>query len=271
MEDIRKKFKEANEKKEFWFNKKEELKKTLNEKIKHIKDFKSQKDNSNIEIQKLKEERDKLNKKVKLLVEKFKKLNKEKLNAYKKFKVKVEPEKIRSKINQLEEQIETETSFKKEKALMEEIKTLKKTYEEVAEVAEISKKVRKLDEEIKDYKSKADGFHKQIKDLMKDKNYSQFMGLSKEIVKIKKEQEDAFQKFIDYKNEYNKLGLVLKVSKPKKKRHKKTVVKTDNTQKKRNKELLKKKSKEVEEKLSKKKKLTTDDLIAFQGASDESL
>ena len=265
---------DISKKKEFWFNKKEGLKKVLDDKIKSLKDFKSQKDQSNLEVQTLKEGRGKLNKNVKSLIERVKRLNKEKQKAYKKYKVRVDPEKIQAKINVLEDKIEIETSFEKEQKLMEEIRRLKKTYEEVSDVAKIAKDAQRLNKEIDESKAKADEFHKKIQGLMKDKHYSNFMKLSNEIVRVKKEQDNAFQRFIDFKNKYNKVNRLFKESgKPlkhtKKELNKRHMLKKVEREAK-TKEILKKKSKEVEEKVKKKKKLTTEDLIAFQGVSDES-
>lgn len=271
VDGLKDRLKQINEQKELWFNKKEELKTILNEKIKQIKDFKSQKDQSNLEVPKLKEERNKFNFKVKELVEKIRTLNKEKEKTYKKYDMKFSPEKIQEKIKELEQQIEIEVNYQKEKKLMEEIKKLKKIYEEVEGVIQISNEAKKINKEIDESKAKADEFHKKIQASMKDNKYSDFIALSKEITGIKKEQEVAFQKFIDYKNEFNKLNKQLKESnKPLEKtkkelNHKKMLHSIEREAK--TKEILEQKTKEVEEKISKKKKITTEDLIAFQGSN----
>jgi len=272
--ELKDRLKEINEQKEFWFKKKEELKELLNEKIKKIKDFKSQKDQSNLEVIKLKEERDKFNSKVRQLVEKVRGINQEKEKSFKKYDAKLSPDRIRERINELEHMIEIEVNYTKEKKLMDEIKKLKKTYEEVSGVAKISEDAKKVNKEIGETKFKADEFHKKIQEQMKDKKYSEFINLSKEITSIKKEQEAAFQKFIDFKNEFNKLNKTLKTTprpleKPKKELNKRNMGNYSAEKEARDKEIIKQKTKEVEEKISKRKKITTEDLIAFQSSSEK--
>jgi len=194
---------EINEKKEYWFKKKEDLKKELNELIQKIKEIKAEKDRKNVELQQLKEQRDKYNYEVQRLIKNIRNLNEEKSNAFKKYNIKVDPTKIQQKINELEKKVEIETNFDKEKKLMEEIKKLKKAYEETTEVRQIAEKAYHLEKEIRESKKKADEFHRKIQEITKDTGYEVFMELSKKITELKKEQEDAFQRFIDHKNEYS--------------------------------------------------------------------
>lgn len=270
---IKEKLNEINEKKEHWFKKKEDLKKELNELIHKIKEIKAEKDRKNLELQQLKEQRDKYNDEVKKLIEGIKKLNKEKGKVFQKYNVKIDPAKIQEKINELEKRVEQEVNFEKEKKLMEEIKKLKKSYEETSEVRQIAEKAQVLDKEIKDTKKKADEFHRKIQEITKDTSYEVFMELSRKINELKKEQEAAFQKFIDFKNEYanashelnNKMDEyhVLRLVFSKDREAKK--IEHEEKQK----SFLKEKIKLIEEKFRSKKKLTTEDIIAMQGSSTE--
>src|SRR3989344_986433 len=64
---LRDKLKDINQKKEHWFQKKESLKKDINEHITKIKELRSQKDQKKQELDQLKGERDKYNSLVKEL------------------------------------------------------------------------------------------------------------------------------------------------------------------------------------------------------------
>ncbi len=273
MFHLKKQLSEINQNKEIWFKKKEDLKKELNSLISKIKEIKAEKDKKNLELKNLREQRGKYNDEVHDLINKIKKLNKEKAKAFAKYNVKTDPTKIQLKINELEKKVEMEINFEKEKKLMKDIKELKKSYEESSEVRQIAEKADELEKQIKDSKKKADDFHKRIQDISRDTSYEVFIELSKNITVLKKEQEDAFQKFIDYKNEYSKISqelnnkmdefgvLRLLFSKDRE------AWKIDREQKQQN--IIREKIKSVEEKLKTKKRLTTEDLIALQGSSSE--
>ena len=273
ISQLKDKIRDINEKKEGWFKKKEDLKKELNEHINKIKAIKAEKDKKNIELHQLKEQRDKYNDQVKALIEKIKKINKEKSKAFQKYNIKIDPEKIQQKINELERRVEQEVNFEKEKKLMEEIKKLKKSYEDSAEVREIADKSLILDKEIKEAKKKADDFHRKTQEIMKDTGYDVFMEHCKKITEIKKEQEDAFQNFIDHKNAYAKANEEL-MTKMEDHRVLRLVFSKDKEVQKiereeRQQSFIKEKIKLIEEKFRIKKKLTTEDIIALQGSNAE--
>ncbi len=273
ISQLKSKIHDINEKKEQWFKKKEDLKKELNELIQKIKVIKAEKDKKNVELQELKTNRDKHNDEVHNLIKNIRSLNDEKANAFKKYNVKVDPTKIQQKINELEKKVETEVNFEKEKKLMKEIKELKKAYEESTEVRKISEKAHEVEKTIRESKKKADEFHKKIQDINKDTGYEVFMELSKKITALKKVQEDAFQKFIDYKNEYSNANNELK-NKMEEYQVLRLVFSKDKEVRKidreeRQQSFIKDKIRAVEEKFRTKKKLTTEDLIALQGSKAE--
>src|SRR3989344_5967248 len=232
--DLRSKLNELTDKKEFWFKKKEDLKKEINDLINKIN---------------------------------------EKEKAYKKYNVKVDPKRLQEKINDLEGKVEIEANFEKEKKLMEEIKKLKKAYEESSEVATISEKAEGLEKEIRESKKRADEFHKRIKELTKDTSYEVFIELSKRINERKKEQEQAFQNFIDLKNECSSVFRDLKNTQDELNVLRMVFSKDKEAQrevkKEQEKQIIEEKTKKAEEKLKSKKKLTNEDLIALQGFNDE--
>lgn len=272
ISQIRERLDDTEEKKEHWFTKKEDLKKDIQILINQVKEIKAEQDKKNIQLQDLKKQRDKYNDEVKQLIKKIKNINEEKAEAFKKYNVKVEPSKIQQKINELEKKVEIEINFEKEKKLMEEIKKLKKVYEESSEIIKIAEKAHSLEKEIRESRKKADEFHKKIQEITKDTGYDVFIELSKRITELKSTQEDAFQKFIDYKNKYAEASRELKNRLDETKLLEMVLSKSKEVlkikQEEKQKQFIKEKSKLVEEKIKAKKKLTTEDLITMQGTSD---
>src|SRR3989344_3612255 len=259
---LRDKLKDINQKKEHWFQKKESLKKDINEHITKIKELRSQKDQKKQELDQLKGERDKYNSLVKELISKIKNINEDKINAFKKYNVKIDPSKIQEKINNLEKKVEIETNFEREKKL-------KKVYGETSELFKIAEEVSNLSKQIKEARKKANEFHKKVLDSANDATYGVFMEFSQKITETKSLQEQAFQNFIDYKNQYSQSAEELKkklethdmlsnvLSKNNQLRKLQEMEKT--------KKIINDKSMKVEEKLKNKKRLTTDDILALQG------
>ena len=262
---LQKKVSELNKQKEFWFNRKEDLKKELNELVKKIKDFKLERDKANVSIESLRSQRNAYSSKIKDLIKQIKKLNKKKNKFLKRYDVKIDPSRIREKINELEKRVEIEVDFKKEQKLMKQINDLKKSYAESPELNEILEKSKMISAEITETKKKADEIHQKIIEYTKDKGYSTFIELSKKISEIRKQQEDAFQKFINFKNEYiNASNELRKLLEHIKNNKNKNIVKSQEKES-RIMDIIKKKVEFVEQKLKQKKKLTTEDIIAYQG------
>ncbi len=254
--------------KEDWFSKKEDLKKEIHENVQKIKEIKAERDKKNLQIGELKKQRDKYNDEVKHLIKKIKNLNEEKTEIFKKYNIKVDPAKIQEKINSLEKKVEQEVDFEKEKKLMDEIKKLKKAYEESAEVIKTAETAAALDREIRETRRIADDFHRQVVEIMNDTTYDIFIELSKKINELKQEQETAFQKFIDHKNEYTSINRQLRnrleemqvLDKVFSKNETMMKLKKDQDTK----EFIMAKTKIAEEKIKLGKKLTTDDILALQ-------
>ena len=158
---------------------------------------------------------------------------------------------------------------------MKMIKELKKKSSEADVVKGVSDEIRKLSREIDDKKKVAQRTHKDLQDKAKESQimHETLIEASKEIDGVKKEEEEAFKKFIEFKQDFNDTNtklktclrelkemneISLKVGLAKEKTKKKKEAKT--------KAALKEKQKEVEEKLKKGAKLTTEDLIAMQSA-----
>ena len=206
--NLRDNLNKIDEEKEFWFDKKEKLRKEISRLVIDVKDIKHIKDDANVEIKKLKEQRENYNKKVRELIAKIKELNKSKIEFIKKNKVEVDPELVKREIDRLEFRIETEAlSMNKEKSLMKKIKDLKKVYEKNIELKNIIDEMNEVDKEIKYNKIKSDQVHKKIKELINksDPGYAKFKEESTKINELRKEQQNAFDRFISLKNEFLKV------------------------------------------------------------------
>ncbi|MBT3324598.1 hypothetical protein HN681_02325 [archaeon] len=266
VKDLKARLDDLNSKKEKWFEKKEELKESIAKLISEVKNVKSENDKFSKEIKALKDKRDKFNKEVKILISKIKIMNPGKIEDRSK---KPSVGGIKKKIDELERKIEMGmVSFDQEKKLMKQIKSLRKEYNEVQITGSVGKDAKDLSKKIDDAKKLAEDVHQKIKTLAgKNKNsYKKFVKTSKEINKIKKEQEDAFDKFIKFKQAFSETNKILKkrvdVVHKKKSKRKEKITKDRKMIEER--KLEEQKSK-VEEKIKKKKILTTEDLIAFQG------
>lgn len=266
--EIRNELKRTSAEKEKWFNKKEELKKEINELIREVKRIKNESDSRNIKLGELKKQRDEHNQKVKKLIEDIKKVTNEKKSVLDKLGIKSDPSHIQRKINELEQRVEHETSFKKEQKFMEEIKRLKKTHYESCEAKKYSDAAENIEKEIKDVKAKADEFHRKLKELTKNASYKEFMKISKKITRLKRVQEDAFRRFIEFKNKFLDVQKKLKEKQKeiipvREKMHSDREFRKKERNERENR-ILEQKEREVEEKLRSKRRLTTEDLIALQ-------
>ena len=288
---LKTKLNDVNEKKEFWFKKKNDLKKQISGLVNQAKEIKVKKDNFNEDVKGLKEQRNKYNKEVGELISKAKLLSRERAEALKKYNLGLSPSRIKDKVEELELQIETQAlPFKREQKIMKQIKRLRDGYNKSTEIKKIMGKIDKFSGEIDSSKKKADGFHKMIQEQAKlnQEGYEGFIEISKKINNFRSEQEIAFKKFLrlkrvfvetnnslksrlvedgKVKGEYNKVIEYLN------KRYGDTEKRSGNKDKRYSDEdsrILEEKSRNVEEKLKKKQKLTTEDILVFQKKEEKS-
>jgi uncharacterized coiled-coil DUF342 family protein len=263
ISSLRTKLNELNKQKEDWYSKKENLKDEIKRLVKGVKDIKNISDSTRKNITQHKGGRDNYNKKVKELIEEIKKLNQEKKDVFKKLKIK-DPIRIKKDIDKLEESIEVEAfSFDKETKIMKKIKDLKKVYQESSQATELLDKIDHISKEIEETRNKAQDYHNKFIDSIKGNkgSFNSFMELSKKIFNLNKEQETAFEKFINFKKEFAKVGNLLKEKLLESKVIKDKLI---NEEQEKNRMLKEKQKNIVEEKLKAKKKLTTEDLLAFR-------
>ncbi|MFH0797999.1 MAG: hypothetical protein V1906_01160 [Candidatus Woesearchaeota archaeon] len=276
VSDLKNKLDELNKSKEEWFNKKEELKQKIAEMINEAKSLRSNKDDFTKKVEELKKGRDQFNAEVQDLVKKIKDLNKQNQDRFVKLGERASPDMIKRQIDKLESDLETQAvSFDKEKKIMKQINSLKKKLSSSEEASTMLNESDDVSKKINEAKAKADEFHQKLKDYVKDHktDFKKFTKLSREINKMKKVQEDAFAKFIDFKQEFVEANRILKDKlgdvKEKKKEQKKKKDEKIKARHDMEEEMINEKAKEVDEKLKKKKILTTEDLIAFQARSDD--
>ncbi|MBS3163216.1 hypothetical protein J4427_00825 [Candidatus Woesearchaeota archaeon] len=266
---LKKQLTHFNEKKEFWFKKKEDLKGDIKKQIQQIKEIKLKTDESNISVVDMKKERDKYNDEVSRLIKEITKLNLQKREIFEKYKITEDPYKVQKHIEDIEKKLETETSFENEKKLMKRLNALKSIYRE-SKIKELIEHIDKLNKQLKESRKKANEFHKKIIATAVDTNgYATFIDLSRKINDLRTEQENAFSKFIEYKKEFLKVNDLLKnllkqsnevSTKLNEVKHKEAQRKEESIR-----QIIRQKTQNVLEKFKKKKKLTTEDIIILQG------
>lgn len=276
IRDLRIKLNALDKEKESWFSKKEELQKKISESIGDVKETLGERNKQTRDIRSLKRKRNDLNSKIREKIEEIKKYKKDKEDFMQKHNIKKDPSSIKMEIDSLELKIETEgLSFDKEKQLMKRINELRKVYKQTAELNVTINKISVLSKEIDLMRQDADSAHNEIQQkagISQEKHETVF-STSKEVDDLRAKEEEAFQKFIEFKKQFLEVNTQLKA--------KLEEVNTFNTQidsfrketqqekKKKEEEILGHKKEEVEAKISKGKKLTTADLLVFQRTMNE--
>ena len=255
---------ELNTEKEKWFARKEELKLKIADLIQQVRATKAKNDDLSKNIKELKEKREEQNREVRRLITEIKGIQQKSSVITK------NPDIVRKQIAMLETRIETGAiSFNQEKKIMLEIKALKKEYDAAKKTDEANKGAREISKKIDVAKRSAEMFHTQMSVLAKEnkESYKEFLRLSKAINTIKKEEEDAFAKFVAFKQEFSALNKNFKerMKKGIENKHFRKKEKEKMNKEKDMKKLEEKKG-EVEEKIKKRTVLTTEDIIAFQGS-----
>ena len=276
--DLKKRLEELDKQKEEWFLKKESLKSEIAKLINEIREVRKKKEELAGKVKPLKDNRDKHNAEVKTLIDVLKTHKKSSEERRNKFGS-ATPESLKTRMDHLEHTLETQAlSFDKEKTIMKEMNQLKKKYDAIKDFKD-NVDLKDVSQKIDEAKKKADEFHAELQACLKEnKELSRnFSRISKEINALKKVQEEAFAKFIKFKQEFLEVNNALKgkqdtikadVEKKRKIQETRRKENKRNEEQKANKD-LKKKAEEVEEKLKNKKTLTTEDILAFQGLKED--
>ncbi len=257
INELKKKLNELNIQKELFFAQKEDKKKAISANIKQVKELRDGYANQSSQLRQLVKQRDDHNKKVKEAITKIKLLELKKKELLKKHKIQFNPSRISSQIGYLETKIETQAlDFEKEKELMKKINALKKTNAQVLEISNLFQEQRVVQSQINENRHNADSAHKKIRELQKinKQTRKEFVKKSREIMQLKKEQNQAYQKFTELKKQYIELFNLIRNNQI---RNKKAIQHIKN-------QILEKKHKQLEQKIKNRQKITNEDLLVFQ-------
>lgn len=269
---LKQRLNELNDQKEKAFQQRNPVGKEISSLIHNIKQLKKDRDSLTDEVKKLKENRTGLNEIIKKKIEEAKKLNAEKKKAADKLGLKENPGHLKMMMDKLEQKIETDVmSFDKEKAIMKEIKDLKKRYTAAKESSAVWDAAHQMSKDIDTMQEQADDIHRQIQQKAKlsQQKHEQLVDESKKIDSLRG-KGDTFTKDITvHKSEIAKLsdelGTLLKQAselntKLSAERKEKEAATANQRQKKFSEKLA-----EVKAKFAKGERLTTEDIIIMQG------
>lgn len=272
---IKDRLNKINKEKEIWFSQKEDFHKTILDRVSEIKGEKSKRNELTAKVRDLKVKRDDLNAKIKERIDELKVLEGSLSGMQGKDGSKENPVEIKKRIERLEFKIETEPmSFEKEKELMKEIKKLKKSYDGLKGVKDVLEKVDSKKKEIRELRKEATTYHKEVQESASKSqdHHEQLLGNSEEINALKAKEDEAYQKFFDQKQEFNKVNNELKDKLVRLKELKDNLeqnnIELEEETKANIKKVLEEKEKEVEEKVRKTKKLTTEDILILQAKEE---
>lgn len=240
--------------------------------VSQLKTLKTERDKFTDEVKKLKDSRTALNKEILQKIEEAKKLNVEKKKVSEKAVVKDNPGFLKRTIEHLEMRIETEVmSFDKEKALMKEIKDIKKRLDAAKQASVMWGESRHVSHEIDALKAKADDVHKQLQEKAQHSQdrHEQLVAVSKKLDSLRGAGK-TFTKDIGHKkSEMGKLGEELDALKA---QEKELRTKLDAERKEKEAEGEQKRKQTFSEKLAAVKqklktggKLTHEDILVMQG------
>lgn len=271
VDQLRNELTVLNEQKEQWFHKKEELNAKIASLISDIKKNKSARDDCSIVVKEHKKIRDELNAKLHTGIEELKKISTEKAEVLSKRNFKGDPSFIKSEIQRLEQTIETNVmSFEKEKQLMKRINELRKQHKECEQTSGLFDHVTKLGKEIDAWHAKANDEHRKMQAKAKEsqEKHLAILAVSKQIDELRKEEQDAFAKFLEFKTKFAEVNEKIKIelTELNKLYGELGEVKAEHQEQKQRKieQQLEKLEGQVEEKIKKGKKLTMEDILVFQ-------
>jgi uncharacterized coiled-coil DUF342 family protein len=268
---LKKKLAVVGKDKEQWFAKKQELSTKIREKISTVRGSKSERNGFTEEARKAKEERDRLNKQISESIREIKALKDSYTAVADKHGVQGNPAELKRRVEKLEYTMQTEPmKFDKEQKLMKEIKDLKKQLAVFEAVHKEWVLVNEKSKEIDALKKQANDFHRVVQQSARSsqEQHESLVTDSKDIDELKRQEEEAYNKFFEQKDVFKELTTQLKDKlkeldglREKLEGHD---VELREGEKKREMKSLREKAAEVEEKISKKKKLTTEDLLVMQ-------
>ena len=270
VNSLRRDLNKADNDKELWYSKKEEISGSINKRISAIRQDREKRDALTKKVRELKGKRAKLNDGLRKRISELVELKKQSADLMKKSKI-TDPIRIKTAIDSIESKLETEVmSFEKEKELSKKLKLLKKSLTEASGLMEMLDKTKKLNVEISNAKREGNAAHREIQDLAKESQalHESVISESKNVGELKAKEEEAFSKFVEFKKVFSEKNRVLKekLESMGKIRTEINKFQLEEDEKRKLEEamLIKSKEQEIEEKIKSGRKLTTDDFLVFQ-------
>lgn len=269
--ELKRTLNQVNEQKETWFEKKQKISNRISDIIRKAKAAKDARNRLTQKVKILKKEREKFHKERMEKIEEIKKLKLNREELLKKYGAKEDISQIRRKINRLDEKIETEPmSFEKEKGIMKNIKTLRKSLKEMKDVTDVIDSVKKLSREIDNIRKDGNKKHGEIQKIAIESqtHHEKVLTLSKEMDSLRKDENNVYKKFFEFKKKFDDVNNELKKKLYEVNRLSSEAEwrKEKKTKKKKYIEKIKIREKEinVEKKMRRGEKITTEDLLVFQ-------
>src|SRR3989338_5877237 len=271
LSELRGKLSSIRNEKENHFRKKEELNKKISQLIGNVKTSKNERDKYTSVVKHEKLQRGEFNTHIREKLDELKELKDQRDKALAKINVKGNYTDIEREIKFLETKQETTVmSFYKEKKLMKEIKDLKKKAAEFKGIREISGKINVLSKELNGLRDQSDSVHSDIQHKAKEsqEKHLAVVSTSTQIDALKKEEQETFNKFIEYKKQFNELNKSFKEKQAKYDEINSKVQEFRSEQQKEKKlsieQQLRQKEEIINEKLRTGKKLTNEDFLVMQ-------
>jgi len=270
VNSLRNDLNKADSDKELWYSRKEQSSNGIREKISAIKQNREKRDSLTKKVRELKEKRAKLNDDLRKRISELVELKKQSIDVMKKSKI-TYPIRIKTAIDSVESKLETEVmSFEKEKELSRKLRLLKKSLADASGLMEMLDKIKKLNMEVSNAKREGNAAYKETQDLAKESQalHETIILESKNVDDLKLKEEEAFSKFVEFKNIFNEKNRSLKekLESMGKIRTEINKFQLEEDEKRRLQEamLIKNKEQELEEKIKSGRKLTTEDFLVFQ-------
>jgi len=272
VSDLKQSLAALHQQKEHAFGKRKEVDNQISGFVRALQQAKDKRDSLTKEVQDKKQERRQASRTIQQRVGEIKKLSEERQKLILKHRIRGSPTALKSEIDALEFQIETQgIPFSKEQELMKIIKEKKKQLAQMKELKAVFDRVRQIDQELQELRSKSEGAHRAVQqkaeasqvehqELVKDAKLlrdlrKQRKELNAECTRLKEEFAKGSAELKPLLDELHRLGAEAA-------QHQEQRRMSHREQQKMS---LQERGKLIEEKLRKGGKLTTEDLLVLQG------
>lgn len=274
IRQLRSEIEVLNKEKEAWMAKKNSFKQEILKHIGAVKELRNERNTLTTEVKLSKEERGKAGERIPELTAKLKELKDTRDALSKKNGLRKNAMGVKREIERMQHRMETmPMSFTAEKNLMKQIKDKQKMLAGAEEIFKLSRQIKETYKLLDAYRAAHDEQHSTVKEKAKgsQEKHETMLAESAKIDDLRKKEQEAFDKFKEFKTQYKDKSAVLSEHiKQLNDLYKELGIKEEEKQ--RHKTVAQKKSlaqrrKEVEERMTRGEKLTTEDLLVLQ--SDE--